>query len=118
MGLRNTKLNFRQLEPTHTLENIVFNELLRRGYMVDIGKNREKEIDFVATNMEETIYIQVAYSILENGKKDQELNSFKNIDDGYRKIVITMDNDPFIHLEKGYKKINVIDFLLGEVNIR
>lgn len=117
MGLRNTKLNFRQIEPTHALENIIFTELLRRGYMVDIGKNREKEIDFVATDSEETFYIQVAYSILDGSKKEQELNSFKDLDDGYRKIIITMDNDPFTHLEKGYKKINVIDFLLDEVNI-
>lgn len=115
MGLRNTKLNFRQLEPTHTLENIIFTELLRRGYRVDIGKNREKEIDFIATDMEETFYIQVAYSILDSNKKAQELSSFKNLDDGYRKIVITMDNDPFTQLEKGYKKINAIEFLLDEV---
>lgn len=117
MGLRNTKLNFRQIEPSHALENIIFTELLRRGYRVDIGKNREKEIDFVATDSEETSYIQVAYSILDSNKKEQELNSFKDIDDGYRKIIITMDNDPFTHLEKGYKKINAIDFLLDEVNI-
>lgn len=115
MGLRNTKLNFRQLEPTHALENIVFTELLRRGYKVDIGKNREKEIDFVAIDMNETFYIQVAYSIVDSDKKAQELSSFKDIDDGYRKIVITMDNDPFTHLEKGYKRINAIDFLLDEV---
>lgn len=117
MGLRNTKLNFRQIEPSHALENIIFTELLRRGYRVDIGKNREKEIDFFATDSEKTFYIQVAYSILDSNKKEQELNSFKDIDDGYRKIIITMDNDPFTHLEKGYKKINAIDFLLDEVNI-
>ena len=117
MGLRNKKLNFRQLEPTHTLENIIFTELLRRGYRVDIGKNREKEIDFIATDMEETFYIQVAYSILDSNKKAQELSSFKDLDDGYRKIVITMDNDPFTQLEKGYKKINAIDFLLYEVSL-
>lgn len=117
MGLRNTKLNFRQLEPTHTLENIIFTELLRRGYRVDIGKNREKEIDFIATDMEETFYIQVAYSILDSNKKAQELSSFKDLDDGYRKIVITMDNDPFTQLEKGYKKINAIEFLLDEVSL-
>lgn len=114
IGLRNSKLQFRQLEVTHTLENIIYQELLRRGYMVDIGKNKEKEIDFIAKNSKDTYYIQVAYSIVEPEKKEQEISSFYKIDDGYKKIVITMDNDPFTILENGYKKMQVFDFLLNE----
>ena len=114
IGLRNCKLQFRQLEVTHTLENIIYQELIRRGYMVDIGKNKEKEIDFIAKNSKDTFYIQVAYSIADPDKKEQEISSFYKIDDGYKKIVITMDNDPFTILENGYKKLYVFDFLLNE----
>ncbi len=114
IGLRNCKLQFRQLEVTHTLENIVYQELIRRGYMVDIGKNKDKEIDFIARNSKDTFYLQVAYSIIDQDKKEQELSSFYKIDDGYKKIVISMDSDPFSNLEKGYKKLNVFDFLLNE----
>ena len=93
---------------------LIYQELLRRGYMVDIGKNKEKEIDFIAKNSKDTYYIQVAYSIAEPEKKEQEISSFYKIDDGYKKIVITMDNDPFTILENGYKKMQVFDFLLNE----
>ena len=113
LGLRNARLNYRQIEPTHALENVIYNELIHRGYRVDIGKNREKEIDFMASDVKDTYYIQVAYSIADPEKKKQVLGSFEKIDDGYKKIVITMDNDPFSNLEKGYRKINVIDFLLN-----
>ncbi len=114
IGLRNNKLQFRQLEVTHTLENIVYQELIRRGYMVDIGKNKDKEIDFIAKNSKDTFYIQVAYSIADSDKKEQEISSFYKIDDGYKKIVITMDSDLFSILENGYKKLYVFDFLLNE----
>ena len=112
VGLRNARLNFRQIEVTHTLENIVYLELLRRGFLVDIGKNRDKEIDFVATDTCDTYYIQVAYSLASPGKTEQELSAFYHIDDGYKKIVITMDDDPYVHLRNGYKKINALEFLL------
>lgn len=118
MGLRNARLNYRQVEVTHALENIIYLELVRRGYMVDIGKNNEKEIDFIASDSKDTYYIQVAYSIAEPDKKEQELRSFKNIDDGYKKILITMDDDPFTLLDRGYRKINVIDFLLDPESLR
>lgn len=101
IGLRNVKLGFRQIEPTHTLENIIYLELLRRKYEVDIGKNNDKEIDFIAKNEKTLNYIQVAYSILNKDKKEKELASFKKLDDGYKKIIITMDNDPFNNLENG-----------------
>lgn len=114
IGLRNALLNFRQIEPTHTIENIVYIELISRGYIVDIGNNSNKEIDFVAKNMRDTYYIQVSYSIIDEATKQREISSFYNLDDGYKKIVITMDNDPFTNLENGYKKINLIDFLLDD----
>ena len=114
IGLRNCKLQFRQLEVTHTLENIVYQELIRRGYMVDIGKNKNKEIDFIAKNSKDTFYIQVAYSIADSDKKEQKISSFYKIDDGYKKIVITMDNDPFSILGNGYKKLYIFDFLLND----
>lgn len=114
LGIRNSKLNYRQIEITHSLENIVYLDLIRRGYIVDIGKNNAKEIDFVARDDRNLFYIQVAYSLSDPSKNEQELSSFYGLDDGYKKIVITMDDDPFINLEKGYKKINVFDFLLNE----
>lgn len=113
LGLRNVRLNYRQLEITHSLENIIYLELIRRGYRVDIGKNKEKEIDFIASSSRDSYYIQAAYTLAGEDKKKQELDSFRNIADGYKKIVITMDVDPFIILENGFKKINVIDFLLN-----
>ena len=117
IGLRNAHINFRQVEPTHILENVVYLELLRRGYLVDIGKNNNKEIDFVAKNNDELLYIQVAYSIMDEDKCKTELESFKGLDDGYRKIVITLDNDPFTKLENGYTKLNLFDFLLNKGNV-
>ena len=118
MGLRNAKMNYRQLEVTHALENIIYLELISRGYMVDIGKNMDKEIDFIAADSKDTYYIQVAYSMIDADKREQEISSFKKIDDGYKKIVITMDDDPFTILENGYKKINAIDFLLDSESLR
>ncbi len=114
LGLRNAKLNYRQIEPTHALENLVYLELINRGYRVDIGKNREKEIDFIASDDKETYYIQVAYSIIDPQKKEQELSSFNNLNDGFRKIIITMDDDPFTSVGNGYKKIYAIDFFLDK----
>lgn len=114
MGLRNAHMNYRQIEVTHALENNVYLELLRRGYTVDTGKNREKEIDFVARSSKDTYYIQVAYSMIDQDKREQELSSFRKIDDGYKKIVITMDDDPFVLMENGYKKIYALDFFLNE----
>ena len=93
-------------------DNIIYLELLKRGYTVDIGKNKEKEIDFIARDSKETYYIQVAYSMVDPDKCNQELSSFRKFDDGYKKVVITTDDDPFTLLENGYRKINTIDFLL------
>ena len=114
LGIRNSKLNYRQIEVTHSLENIVYLDLLRRGYVVDIGKNDTKEIDFVVRDDKNLYYIQVAYTMTDPDKREQEISSFYKLDDGYKKIVITMDDDPFVNLENGYKKVNVFDFLLND----
>ena len=114
LGIRNSKLNYRQIEITHSLENIIYLDLIRRGYIVDIGKNNTKEIDFVARNDKNLYYIQVAYTLSDPDKNEQEVSSFYGLDDGYKKIVITMDDDPFVNLKNGYKKINVFDFLLND----
>ena len=116
-GLRNAHLNYRQIEVTHALENIIYLDLIRRGYVVDVGKNKEKEIDFIAKDNKDTFYIQVAYNMTDEDVRKRELGSFHKIDDGYKKIVITMDDDPFVVLENGYRKLNALDFLLNEKSL-
>ena len=115
IGIRNAAIGYRQIEITHILENLIYLELLRRGYIVDIGKNREKEIDFVARELDgNQYYIQVSYSVLDEMVKDRELSAFRLIDDGYKKILITMDRNPLENLENGYKLLNAYEFLLNE----
>lgn len=114
LGLRNQKIGYRQIEMTHIIENIVYLELLRRNYQVDIGKNQESEIDFVVRTFKDLYYIQVSLTIEDENTKKRELKAFKGLDDGYKKIVITMDNNPLNNLENGYKMLNIYDFLLNE----
>ena len=115
IGLRNILTNYRQIELTHIIENIVYVELIRRGYLVDIGKNRDKEIDFIAnTNDGKRYYIQVSYTIQEKGTKERELSAFRKLDDGYKKVLITMDRNPLSNLGNGYQLIHLFDFLLNE----
>lgn len=119
MGIRNSKINYRQTEMTHIIENIVYLELIRRGYIVDIGKNREKEIDFLVKDLNgEQYYIQVSYSIEDPQTKEREISAFYHLDDGYKKILITMDNNPFTQLERGYKKLHLFDFLLNNNSLK
>ena len=104
MGLRNARLSFRQLEETHTMENIIFNELKIRGFNVDIGVvtvnsskdgssvRKQYEIDFVCNKGSKRYYIQSAYEIETEEKREQELNSLKRIDDSFQKIVIVKDD--------------------------
>ncbi len=114
LGLRNQRLGYRQLEMTHIIENIVYLELLRRNYQVDIGKNKDSEIDFVVRTYDDLFYIQVSLTIENESTRSRELKSFKGLDDGYRKIIITMDNNPLIHLDNGYRMLNLFEFLLDE----
>ena len=115
MGLRNAAIHYRQIEITHIIENLVYLELLRRGYIVDIGKNREKEIDFVAKELSgKRYYIQVSYTIQDEAVKEREVSAFRLLDDGYKKILITMDRNPLSNLENGSQMMNLFDFLLNE----
>jgi len=113
LGLRNHILGYRQTEPTHALENIIYFELLRRGYKVDLGKVGDKEVDFVAHNEHELKYYQVAWTVNDSRKTlDRECRPFDMIPDHYEKTLLTMDRDPYDSVN-GVKKVNVIDFLLG-----
>lgn len=110
-GIRNIILGFRNINEGHLLENVVYLELLRRGYKVSIGKNYEYEVDFVAENPNEIIYLQVSLSISEEKVRDREIRSLENIKDNYEKIILTMDktiNQDF----NGIKVTNIIDWLL------
>ena len=97
----------------HILENVVYLELLRRGYKVYIGKVDDLEVDFVAKNSENTIYYQVALTTREEATLQRELISLKKINDNYPKYILTMDDDLDADFD-GIKKINVIDWLLEE----
>ena len=118
LGVRNAKLKFRQIEAAHSLENIIYLELIKQGFIVDVGKNNNREIDFVVRSLDgNQWYIQVAYTLQGEEKLQQETASLKNIKDGYRRIILTMDDDPFENLEGGIKKINVYDFLLDKKSL-
>ena len=110
IGLRNMLLSNKETDVGHILENIVYLELIRRGYKVNIGKIADKEVDFIATNQKDTIYYQVAASVLDPNTLGRELEPLDKIPDHNPKYLITMDE-----LEASYngiKKINIINFLL------
>ena len=111
IGLRNIILGFRNIDEGHLLENIVYLELLRRGYRVNIGKNGNYEVDFVAENPDKIVYYQVTKSLDNIDVKFRELRSLESIPDNYEKIILTMDKT----LNKDYngiKIINLLDWLL------
>lgn len=126
VGLRNARLNYRQLEQTHLMENIIFNELLHRGYAVDVGvlearvmkdgksEYKQYEVDFIATNGSEKYYIQSAYELSSEAKREQELNSLKRIDDSFQKIVIVKDDIMPYRDEKGIYFTGLFQFLMDE----
>lgn len=109
-GLRSLKLGDRGRDVGHILENIVYLELLRRGYQVSIGKVGNLEVDFVAEKGSDRIYYQVSASILDSSTFAREIAPLKMINDHYSKFIITMDELPMC--EDGIRQINVIDFLL------
>ena len=126
IGVRNSRINFRQVEETHIMENIIYNELKARGYLVDIGivENRDKtadgtyrkrqyEVDFIANSAGRRYYIQSALSLLDEGKLEQELRSLSLIRDSFRKIVVTRDRIKPRRTEDGILIINLFDFLLN-----
>lgn len=112
-GLRNALLDFRQGDYGHVLENIVYLELLRRGYHVAIGKVGTLEVDFVASKAERKVYYQVAASVLDDATRERELKPLEAIPDAYEKVLLTMDRT-FIRDFEGIRNINIVDWLLEE----
>ena len=113
IGLRNYLLGFRNRDIGHCIENIVYFELLRRGYDVAIGKIGENEIDFIATNINTKIYIQVTENMANSNTRERELAPFYKIKDNFEKIVITND-ESYLGIQDGIKIIRLVDFLLDE----
>ena len=125
LGLRNARINFRQFEQTHSMENVIYNELRMRGYSVDVGvvpiiekeqsgksSRKQLEVDFVCNLGSSRYYIQSAYSLPDESKRTQEIRPFRKINDSFKKIVITKDIVPTHYDEYGILTINIYDFLL------
>lgn len=123
VGLRNARLNFRQQELTHIMENMIYNHLRIFGYLVDVGvvevremqdgkqQQKQYEVDFIATNGQEKYYIQSAYRIDDDTKREQELTSLKRIDDSFRKVVIVGDDISPWTDDNGISYIGLFQFL-------
>lgn len=124
VGLRNARLDFRQIEETHLMENIIYNELRYRGYNVDVGfvetrenidgtlKRKQLEINFVANQGNKRYYIQSAYDIPNEEKMKQETKSLDNIDDSFKKIIVVRNSIKPRRNEKGYLIVGLKEFLL------
>lgn len=127
IGIRNAIVGFRQLEFTHTMENVIYNELRRLGFSVDVGlvecfkrntvgklQRNNLEIDFVVNRHDERIYIQSAYAMPDNNKMEQEQASLLQVADGFRKIIITGDRFSSKYNDNGILIMGLYDFLLGK----
>lgn len=125
IGLRNSRLNYRQNDPGHIMENIIYNELIMRGYSVNVGVvedrrggvKKQKEIDFIVNNFDNKIYIQSALRMEEDAKMNFELDSLKLTKDFFKKIIIRNDIISSFYDENGILHANLIDFLLGKIDI-
>ena len=130
LGLRNARINFRQFEQTHSMENVIYNELRMRGYHVDVGvvpiaekdaegkaTRKQLEVDFVCNLGSSRYYIQSAYSLPDEAKRAQEIRPFRKIDDSFKKIIITKDVVPPYYDEYGILTLNIYDFLLDPKSI-
>ena len=129
IGIRNARLGFRQVEPTHIMENIIYNELRIRGYSVDVGvvESREVEegkevrkyyeVDFIATLGSKRIYIQSAYDVPSEEKWSQETKSLRKIDDSFKKIVIVRNPVVRRYDDDGFVILGLLDFLLDESSL-
>lgn len=130
LGLRNARLNFRQTETPHLMENMIYNELRLRGYSVDVGQvvqniknkdgkseRKQLEVDFVCNQSDRRIYIQSALAIDGEEKREQELASLRKIEDNFLKVVITGGMQPTYRNDEGILIMNVYDFLLGQTEI-
>lgn len=113
IGLRRTLIGNSYTDIGHILENVIYLELIRRNYKVSIGKINDLEIDFVAQNYEETIYIQVAATLRDATTLKREITSLEKIDDHYQKIILTLDEDPSSSYN-GIKIINTLEWLVGK----
>lgn len=126
LGLRNALLNFRQFEETHLMENAIYNELIYRGYSVDVGVvevrkiedekqvRKQLEVDFVVNRSSQRYYIQSAFALPTQEKVDQEQASLINIPDSFKKIVVVKGNGPVWRNEDGITFMGIFDFLLNE----
>ena len=130
LGLRNARINFRQFEQNHTMENVIYNELRMRGYNVDVGvvpiAEKDKsgtvtrqylEVDFICNLGSSRVYIQSAYSIPDEEKRAQETRSFKRIDDSFKKIIVTRDTAQPWYDDNGILTVSIYDFLLDRTII-
>lgn len=120
IGLRNALLNFRQVEENHIMENVIYNELRLRGFCVDVGmvetrtatKRKQLEVDFVANMADRRYYIQSAFAMPDDDKREQESASLKRIDDSFKKIIIMRDDIKPYHDNNGFYIVGLMDFLL------
>lgn len=125
IGLRNARLNYRQYDPGHIMENIIYNELLRRGYFVDVGvvtdrtggANVQREVDFVVNDADKKIYIQSAFQMDTDKKESSELASLMLTGDFFKKIIVRMDIPHSFYDDNGIFHCSLIDMLLGRVEL-
>ena len=130
MGLRNARINFRQMEVAHSMENVIYNELRMRGYSVDVGniniveqgKNgkpvkKQVEVDFICNKGSKKYYIQSAYLLETEEKVAQEIRPFLQINDSFKKIVITSNTPKPFYSDEGILMMNVYDFLLNPASL-
>lgn len=130
LGLRNARLNFRQIEQTHLMENLIYNELRLRGYSVDVGQvtmyirneegkteRKQLEVDFVCNKGYNRVYIQSALNLDGDSKEEQELASLKHINDNFQKVVIVGGMQPTYRNNDGILVLNIFDFLQNKVTI-
>ena len=126
MGLRNSRINYRQMEVTHSMENVIYNELRMRGFSVDVGNltivenskdgttiKKQLEVDFICNKGSKKYYIQSAYILGTAEKMAQEIRPFLKINDSFKKIVITSDTPKPFYSAEGILMMNVFDFLLN-----
>lgn len=120
IGLRNALLNFRQVEETHIMENVIYNELRSRGYSVDVGmvdartatERKQLEVDFVANKGDKRYYIQSAFALPDEEKRQQEFASLKRINDSFKKVIIMREDIAPYHDDNGVLIMGLMDFLL------
>ena len=120
IGLRNALLNFRQVEENHIMENVIYNELRLRGFCVDVGmieartakERKQLEVDFVANMADRRYYIQSAFAMPDDDKREQECASLKRIDDSFKKIIIMRNDIKPYHDNNGFFIVGLMDFLL------